>query len=38
LASKADWAQNRADFHWAKAKEYETQGRIDMALEAKARC
>lgn len=31
----ADWAQNRADFYWKQEKEYEAQGRVDMALEAK---
>ena len=35
LIGKADWAQKRADHHWAKAKEYEDHGRIQHALEEK---
>jgi hypothetical protein len=35
LTSKADWAQNRADFHWNNAKNYEAQGRMNQALEEK---
>jgi hypothetical protein len=38
MASKADWAQNRADLYWKKAKEYEAQGRMDWSLEAKTIC
>ena len=32
LCGQADWAQNRANLYWKQAKEYEVQGRMDMAL------
>ncbi len=38
LASLQDWAETQADKWWDRAKKYEAQGRMEMALDAKTRC
>jgi hypothetical protein len=38
LASLQDWAETQADKWWNRAKKYEAQGRMEMAVQAKTRC